>query len=582
MNRRSFLRTLGLGTAALTLSSVAGLAREPETGLSSGASAEAENLKPDEVSGAGRPNVLLILADDMGFSDAGCYGGDIRTPNLDALAANGVRFTQHYSTGRCWPSRACILTGYYAQHIRRDGAPGIGMGKRPAWAQLLPDLLKPLGYHSYHSGKWHIDGDPMDNGFERSWGGERSGCDWNRFFSSGIWEEDGVKAPGGRTEEGYYSTVAIADHAIQCLKLHKKYHGNPSTGSGQGAPFFSYVAFYSPHFPLHALRKDIATYRDTYQEGWDVMRKRRWERMKKMGIINCPLSERDEKIIPSWNFTPEQLKTQIGQGEAPFAVAWDTLTYQQKKFQATKMAIHAAMITRMDIEIGRIVQQLKNMGAYENTLILFASDNGASAEQIIRGDKHDKSAPLGSAKTFLCLGPGWSTVANAPLRLHKYWNHEGGISSPLIAHWPKGISDKGELRHDPTHFIDIPPTIMELAGGSWPRIRNGITTPPTPGKSLLPAFASNGAVQHESLWWCHKGNRAIRMGDWKLTMRVGSKKWELYNVKVDRSEMNDLSAKYPDKTMMLAGRWQAILDGFIKDLAVSESEAVGNGKEIKG
>jgi arylsulfatase A-like enzyme len=240
------------------------------------------------------------------------------------------------------------------------------------------------------------------------------------------------------------------------------------------------------------------------------------------------------------------------------------------------------MITRMDMEIGRIVQQLKNMGAYENTLILFASDNGASAEQIIRGDKHDNSAPLGSAKTFLCLGPGWSTVANAPLRLHKHWNHEGGISSPLIAHWPKGIQDKGELRHDPTHFIDIPPTIMELAGGSWPRIRNGITTPPTPGKSLLPAFASNGAVQHESLWWCHKGNRAIRMGDWKLTMRVGSKKWELYNVKVDRSEMNDLSAKYPDKTMMLAGRWQAILDGFIKDLAISESEAVGNGKEIKG
>lgn len=582
MNRRSFLRTLGLGTAALTLFSVAGLAREPETGLSTVASAEEENLKPDEVSGAGRPNVLLILADDMGFSDAGCYGGDIRTPNLDALAANGVRFTQHYSTGRCWPSRACILTGYYAQHIRRDGAPEIGMGERPAWARLLPDLLKPLGYHSYHSGKWHIDGDPMDNGFERSWGGERSGCDWNRFFSSGIWEEDGVKAPGGRTGEGYYSTVAIADHAIQCLKLHKKHLGNPSTGSEQGAPFFSYVAFYSPHFPLHALRKDIATYRDTYQEGWDVMRKRRWERMKKMGIINCPLSERDEKIIPSWNFTPEQLKTQIGQGEAPFAVAWDTLTDQQKKFQATKMAIHAAMITRMDMEIGRIVQQLKNMGAYENTLILFASDNGASAEQIIRGDKHDKSAPLGSAKTFLCLGPGWSTVANAPLRLHKHWNHEGGISSPLIAHWPKGIPDKGELRHDPTHFIDIPPTIMELAGGSWPRIRNGITTPPTPGKSLLPAFASNGAVQHESLWWCHKGNRAIRMGDWKLTMRVGSRKWELYNVKVDRSEMNDLSAKYPDKTMMLADRWQAILDGFIKDLAVSESEAVGNGKEIKG
>jgi len=280
---------------------------------SCGAAAEKQN----------RPNVLFILADDMGFSDAGCYGGDVRTPNLDALAASGLRFTQHYSTGRCWPSRACILTGYYAQQIRRDGGPGIKLGNRPAWAPLLPELLKGQGYHSYHSGKWHIDGQPKANGFERSWGGERNGCDWDRFFSSKIWEEDGVKAPV-KQGESYYSTVAIADHAIACLKLHRKHHAD--------APFFQYVAFYSPHFPLHALQKDIDSYRDAYLEGWDVMRKRRWERMKQMGIINCPLSDRDEPIKPRWNLSPEKLTEQIGPGEAPFAVAWDTLTDRQKRF----------------------------------------------------------------------------------------------------------------------------------------------------------------------------------------------------------------------------------------------------------
>lgn len=529
------------------------------------------SLVPIVVAAEEKPNVVLIMADDMGFSDAGCYGGEIRTPNLDALAAGGLRFTQHYSTARCWPSRACIQTGYYAQQIRRDRAASIRMGNRPAWAPLLPDRLRPLGYHCYHSGKWHIDGTPKENGFERSWGRHRTGCDWDRFFASGLWEEDGVKAPGDRTGEGYYSTIAIADHAIQCLKLHRKHHGV--------APFFSYVAFYSPHFPLHALQKDIDTYRNAYQEGWDVMRRRRWERMTNMGIVRCPLSERDEKIIPSWNLKPEKLKEQIGPGEAPFAVAWNTLTDGQKEFQATKMAIHAAMITRMDMEIARIVQQLRDMDAYDNTLILFASDNGASAEQIIRGDMHDKSALPGSAKSYLCLGPGWSTVANTPLRLHKHWNHEGGISSPLIVHWPKGITAKGELRHAPSHFIDIAPTIVQLAGGSWPQTRNGVSVPPTPGISLVPAFTKDAAVHHETLWWCHCGNQAIRMGDWKLAMRVGSKKWELYNLKTDRCEMNDLAAEHPDKAKELAQRWQNILDGFVEDLSASGGRKATTGKK---
>jgi arylsulfatase len=538
--RRDFLRALGLGAAAFSLPSCATAA-------------------PRAAAAGRRPNVLLILADDMGFSDAGCYGGEIQTPNLDALAAGGVRFTQHYSTGRCWPSRACILTGYYAQQVRRDGMRGIRVGRRPAWAPLLPELLKPVGYHAYHTGKWHIDGDPKQNGFERSWGGHRKGCDWDRFFSSGIWTEDGVKAPV-KPGEQYYSTIAIADHAIQCLKLHEQQHPD--------APFFQYVAFYSPHFPLHALQKDIQTYRDAYLEGWDAVRKRRWERMRKMGIVNCPLSARQEKIIPGWNLRPDALRKRIGEGEASHAVAWDTLTDAQKRFQAVKMAIHAAMITRMDAEIGRIVAQLKAMGAYENTLILFASDNGASAEQMIRGDGHDKAALPGSAKSYLCLGPGWSTAANTPLRLHKHWNHEGGISSPFIAHWPRGIASRGELRHDPSHFIDVAPTVLDLAGGAWPATWKGEAVLKHPGTSLAPAFAGKGAVGHEVLWWSHQGNRAVRMGEWKLTMRSGNANtWELYNLGSDRCEMKDLSAEHPDKVKELADRWEAIAEGFRKDLA---------------
>ncbi len=510
-----------------------------------------------------KPNVLLIMADDMGYSDAECYGGEVATPNLNKLAANGLRFTQHYSTGRCWPSRACILTGHYAQQIRRDKMEDIKMGDIPSWAPLLPEMLKPYGYKSYHSGKWHIHGtSPKEGSFDRSWGRQKHGCDWDRFFDSKQWQEDEFSAPV-KEDQKYYSTVAIADHSIACLKLHKKNH--PSS------PFFLYTAFYSPHFPLHAMQKDIDKYRDAYLEGWDVIRQQRWKKMKKMGLVNCPLSDKATDIVPHWNFKPDKLKKLIGEGETGRAVDWESLTDEQKKFQTTKMAIHAAMIDRMDAEIGRIIDQLKAMGEFENTLILFASDNGASAEQIIRGDGHDKKAVMGSAESFLCLGPGWSTAANTPFRLHKHWNHEGGISSPFIVHWSAGIKVKGELRHDPSHFIDVVPTVLEVASGKK-ALENyeSDDTPRRPGLSLIPAFAKNGAVKHESLWWYHHGNRAIRMGDWKLSASGSGKKeyakWELYNLKTDRSEMNDLALKYPDKVKELDRRWNQIAEDFRKGL----------------
>ncbi|MGC9327773.1 MAG: sulfatase-like hydrolase/transferase, partial [Candidatus Hinthialibacter sp.] len=279
------------------------------------------------------------------------------------------------------------------------------------------------------------------------------------------------------------------------------------------------------------------------------------------------LSERESKIVPDWNLKPDQLQERIGEGEAAYAVAWNSLTQEQKEFQAAKMAIHAAMIQRMDAEIGRVIQQLKDMGVYDNTLIMFMSDNGASAEQIIRGDGHDPDAPSGSAKSYLCLGPGWSTVANTPFRFHKHWTHEGGISSPLIVHWPKGISARGELRHDPTHFIDFVPTVLDLVGRKKSDESQQRREPERPGLSLLDAFHKNGAVKHESLWWYHKGNRAIRMGDWKLSGRKGKGgEWELYNLKVDRSETNDLADKHPEKVKALAKRWDSMAQMFRDDL----------------
>ena len=540
INRRNFLKFAGLTAASITFT---------------GSTAKTHAAPKPKT-----PNIVLIMADDMGFSDLQCYGGEVVSPNLSALADNGIRFTQHYSTGRCWPSRACILTGHYAQHIRRDSFPGTKLGSRPQWAPLLPQILKPAGYKSYHSGKWHIDGKPEQGGFDRSWGGEKSGCDWDRFFDSKPWHEGHITSRIASPTQQYYSTVAIADHAIACQKLHHADHPDK--------PFFQYIAFYSPHFPLHALQKDIDAYGDKYKHGWDITRQRRLERMKNMGIVNCSLSDPHPDIFPGWNLKPDKLKELIGAGEVGRAVPWKSLNDQQKKFQTKKMAIHAAMITRMDTEIGRIVDHLKKIDALDNTLILVASDNGASAEQFIRGDGHDKNAPMGSAKSYLCLGPAWATAANTPFRLHKHWNHEGGISSPLIAHWPKQITDVGALRHVPSHFIDFVPTVLDITGAAPPSLPASV--PPRPGISLKNIFKSDQPQLHDFLWWSHSGHRALRKGDWKLTARKTPGKqeptWELYNLKADRSETNNLAKNYPEKVTQLANLWQSTAQKFKDDL----------------
>ena len=373
---------------------------------------------------ATKPNFLVILADDMGFSDAGCYGGDIEQPNLDRLAAKGLRFNHGYSTARCGPSRSCLLTGYYAQQTASDV---MTPGNVPSYTRFIPDYLKPLGYRTYHSGKWHMKFATGTGGvgFDHSY----TMLDENRFFTQNRHDLDGQPLP--KPDEGYYSTTAIADYAVRFLKEHARDHAQD--------PFFLYLAPHSPHFPLQAPAEDIARYKDKFAEGWDVARQRRFERMRRMGIVNCALSPLEPNMWTRWNTPDEELFAKIGPGEVTRAVAWSTLTPEQKSFQRTKMAIHAAMITRTDLEIGKVVKQLEDMGVSRDTVILFLSDNGASSEQVIRADGHDSTAPLGSARSFLGLGPGWSSCANTPFRLHKSWVNEGGIASPLIVHWPNGI-----------------------------------------------------------------------------------------------------------------------------------------------
>ncbi|HUR58427.1 MAG TPA: sulfatase-like hydrolase/transferase [Opitutaceae bacterium] len=496
----------------------------------------------DAAAASSRPNVLIILADDMGYSDLGCYGSEIETPNLDKLAQGGVRFTQFYNTARCWPTRAGILTGYYAQQVRRDGFEGRGgaRGTRPAWAPLLPTMLKPAGYRSYHSGKWHVDGMPLQNGFDHSY----SLDDHNRFFSPRNHTEDDKPLPAVADGTKFYTTTHIAEHAIKCLKEHQEKHA--------AQPFFGYVAFTSPHFPLQAPAEDIARYRDRYSRGWDVMREERWARMQKLGIGRGALSATEREVGPPYPFPDDIAK--LGPNEVNRPVAWSTLNAAQREMQAGKMAVHAAMVDRMDREIGRILEQVRAMGALDNTLIFFLSDNGASAEMMVRGDGHDPNAPAGSAATFLSLGPGWSTMANTPFRRHKTWVHEGGISTPLIAFWPKGIAAHGELRHNPGHLVDLLPTILEVAGAKA-TATDGVNAPPRPGRSLVPAFAKDGTVAKESIWFLHEGNRALRLGDWKIVASGTDSPWELYDLSKDRAEQNNLAAKHPEKLKQLVEQW---------------------------
>jgi len=501
---------------------------------------------------ASRPNIVVILADDLGWSDLGAYGGEIKTPNLDALARDGLRYTQFYNTGRCWPTRASILTGYYAQQVRMDPPSGL----LPTWSRIVARPLERLGYRTYHSGKWHVSGAPRpvaDGGFGHSY----HVVTQDRFFSPRKTTLDDRSLPRPEPGSGYYTTTAIADYAIKFLNEHEQQHADK--------PFFLYVAFTAPHFPLHAIQKDIDHYRETYEIGWDAVRAQRHARLEALGLYEGPLPPLEPNYKPAWNLPPGKLEQIFGPGTVATAVPWNTLSPEQKAFQARKMAIHAAMVDRMDREIGRLIETLKKMGAFENTVILFLSDNGASAEQIVRGDGHDGKAPAGSASTYLSIGPGWSSAANTPLRLHKSWVHEGGVATPLIVHWPEGIRARGALRHALGHAVDIPVTLLDLAGGHISDLPARKAAPRPPGKSLVPTFNAPQAPLHQFVFFSHTGNRALRQGKWKLVRSKGMQSWALYDMSADRAEQHDLAVRYPDRVAKMARMWGKLDAQFKQD-----------------
>jgi len=502
-----------------------------------------------------QPNIVLIVADDSGFSDLGCYGGEMQTPNLDALAKNGLRFTQFYNTGRSWPTRSAMMTGYYPQQTRSDPS----LAQFPEWTRCLPYWLKPAGYSCYHSGKWHVTGAKnvvADGGFDRSY----LLNDFDRNFNPKHHVLDDIPLPPVDKGTEYYTTTAFTDYAIRFLTEHQTERSDK--------PFMLLLAYTVPHFPLQAPQEDIDRCRARYTSGWEAVRTTRYERLKEMKLINCGLSPVEEQVGPPYGISPLVLHT-FPEKEVHFPFPWASLTPEQQAFQTEKMAIHAAMVEVMDREIGRVIAQLREMDALDNTLVMFFSDNGASAELLIRGDGHTEGAQPGTADSYLSLGPGWSTVSNTPFRRHKTWVHEGGISTPFIVHWPAGIKEKNVLRNDLCHVIDIVPTILDVAGIN-PVLPVG--APPFPGLSLTGMFAQDSVASRKEFFFSHEGNMALRDGNYKLVSakRDGSD-WELYDFTTDRCEQNNLAQQQPERVKAMVERWTSLNNQFLKDAGEDET-----------
>ncbi len=483
---------------------------------------------------AAKPNIIVILADDMGYSDIGCYGGEIPTPNLDALAKGGLRFTEFYNTGRCCPTRASLLTGLYQHqagigHMNEDdGLPGY-VGHLNDRCVTLAEVLKPAGYFTAMTGKWHVGQDagvtPWGRGFERNLtapAGGFYGADSPRakLYLNG----EKIANDDPRLPEDWYTTDLWTDFGIRFI----------DEAISEKKPFFLYLAENAPHFPLQAPAEDIAKFRHgIYQQGWDKLREARYERQKAMGLID-----------PKWELSPRDEDVR----------AWDSLSAEEKDRFDHIMSIYAACVWHMDLAIGKLVAALKEKGVYDDTLILFMSDNGGNAEGGPQGRLNGKN-PGGAGSTVFC-GQSWANLENTPNRLYKHFNHEGGISTPLIAHWPAGISAKDEFRTQPAHLIDIMATVADFGGATYPKEFGGKEILPMEGRSLRPAF-ENKPLERDAIFWEHEGNAAIRTGDWKLVREGLRGAWELYDLKADRTETHDLAAQEPDRVERMDALWTA-------------------------
>ena len=490
-------------------------------------------LLGSEAMAATKPNIIVILVDDMGWSDLGCYGSEIPTPNLDQLAKTGLRFTQFYNTGRCCPSRASLLTGLYPHeagvgHMMEDRhLPGY-RGHLNDECVTMAEVLKPAGYFTAMTGKWHVGQKagvvPWKRGFERNLTAPSGGFYYGGARNASLFlNGDAIANNDPRLPKDWYSTDLWTDYGIKFI----------DEALGEKKPFFLYLAYNAPHFPLQAPAEDIAKFRGKYLIGWDKLREQRHERQKELGLLN-----------PAWAMSPRP----------PEVSAWDELNDQQKDRFDHIMSIYAACVSHMDKEVGVLVEALKQRGVLDNTLILFMSDNGGNPESGPRGRL--EGANPGSVDSTVFCGQSWATLENTPLRRYKHFNHEGGISTPLIVHWPDGFKSQGELRPQPGHLVDVIATLVDVSGAKYPKEFNGRSILPMEGRSLVPAF-KNKPIERDALYWEHEGNAAVRVGDWKLVRKGGNGAWELYDLKTDRTELHDLSGQFPDKVKELSAKWLA-------------------------
>ncbi|MGN6545541.1 MAG: arylsulfatase [Aureliella sp.] len=530
-----------------------------------------------------RPNVVLIMSDDMGWSDIGCYGGEIATPNLNALAKNGVRFTQFYNTGRCCPTRATLISGLYAHqagigHMMDDRGYDAYRGELNRRCMTIAEVMRSAGYRTYMTGKWHVtqkvapktEADkfnwPLQRGFDRFYGTIHGAGSF--FDPNSLVRDNTLISPYADPEyptQDYYYTDAISHHAARYVGEHVRDHADQ--------PFFMYVAYTAAHWPMHAKPADMAKYKGKYDAGYDAIRAARLERLKAMGLVD-----------PKWQLTPQR------------GGNWQSV--EDREFELRCMEVYASMIDCMDQGIGRLVAELKRTGQLDNTLILFLQDNGGCAEPMGRAKKPavprqraDKPSlpPLpdtylqpdmipkqtrdgfpvrqgygilpGAADTYHGYGEAWANVSNTPYREFKHWVHEGGISTPLIAHWPAGIPAErhNELESQPAHLIDLMATCVDLADADYPREFQGQAIQPMEGVSLVPGFSGKDLQRPQPIFWEHEGNRAVREGKWKLVSKFPGD-WELYDIDADRTEMHNLADKHPDRVRAMAAQWQSWAD----------------------
>jgi len=498
MNRREFIKLVAITAGGF-----------PNGAFSANSLSRLLNSDGGSKVTAGCPNIVLIMVDDMGFSDIGCYGGEIHTPNLDRLAAGGLRFSQFYNAARCCPTRASLLTGLYPHQA------GIGhmVGNRgyPSYQGYLnnrcvtiAEALKLAGYRTLMSGKWHVGENrphwPVDRGFDKYYGLISGGAN---YFDISKAKAPGVKRtmavddqPYTPPKENFYITDAFTDNAVKFIDEYGR----------ADRPFYLYLAYTAPHWPLHAWPEDIARYKGKYLKGWDQLRKERYHRMIEMGLIS-----------KNWEMSPRDPQT------------WPWEQEKNKELLDLKMAVYAAQVDRMDQGVGKVLEAIRRAGAEENTLVLFLSDNGGCAEGGPVGfDNRKNGLPPGGVDSYMSYGLSWANASNTPFRRYKHWVHEGGIATPLIAYWPAVIKNGSSVTHQAGHIVDIMATCLDVAGIQYPETHQGRQLVPLEGKSLLPIFRGKKRRGHEAICWEHEGNRAVRQGKWKL-VAAHKGPWELYD-----------------------------------------------------